>query len=151
LALAELTANSHQRLPGVWIWGSASNPQGLGAGPGCQRFASPGRLPRVQAYKQNKEMLPKAAFQFGLKAGDGRKSSKDLTRKQDNKLSGQLRKIQARAVISVAGPEGGLSLAAERAWMQTAQEKMHLCLMETGCLQFRRHLRIISLHAPPSA
>jgi len=61
-------------------------------------LASPGRPPRAQAYKQNKEMLPKAAFQFGLKAGDGRKSSKDLTRKQDNKLSGQLRKIQARAV-----------------------------------------------------
>lgn len=40
-------------------------------------------------------MLPKAAFQFGVKAGDGRKSGKDLTRKQDNKLSGQLRKIQA--------------------------------------------------------
>lgn len=41
-------------------------------------------------------MLPKAAFQFGIKAGDGRKSGKDLTRKQDNKLMGQLRQIQAR-------------------------------------------------------
>ena len=51
----------------------------------------------AQEYKQNKEMLPKAAFQFGVKAGDGRKSGKDLTRKQDNKLSGQLRKIQARS------------------------------------------------------
>ena len=49
----------------------------------------------MQEYKQNKEMLPKAAFQFGVKAGDGRKSGKDLTRKQDSKLSGQLRKIQA--------------------------------------------------------
>ena len=79
--------------------GPAREPQRPGAGPRCQCFANLGHVPRAQAYKQNKEMLPKAAFQFGLKAGDGRKSSKDLTRKQDNKLSGQLRKIQARAAV----------------------------------------------------
>jgi hypothetical protein len=104
---------------------STEVPQGRGAGPDCRHYASPGRLPRAQAYKQNKEMLPKAAFQFGLKAGDGRKSSKDLTRKQDNKLSGQLRKIQARAVTSGAGLEGSLLLGAERAGRLRTRERVH--------------------------
>ena len=40
-------------------------------------------------------MLPKAAFQFGVKAADGRKTGNKLGKARDNKLNTQLNKIQA--------------------------------------------------------
>jgi IK cytokine len=49
----------------------------------------------VQEYKNSKEMLPKAAFQFGVKAGDGRKAGNKLGKARDNKINSQLHKIQA--------------------------------------------------------
>ncbi|CAL8466768.1 g6304 [Coccomyxa elongata] len=48
-----------------------------------------------QEYKNSKEMLPKAAFQFGVKAADGRKAGNKLGKARDNKLNSQLNKIQA--------------------------------------------------------
>ncbi|KAK9916318.1 hypothetical protein WJX75_001184 [Coccomyxa subellipsoidea] len=48
-----------------------------------------------QEYKNSKEMLPKAAFQFGVKAADGRKTGNKLGKARDNKLNTQLNKIQA--------------------------------------------------------
>lgn len=54
-----------------------------------------------QAYKENKETLPKAAFQFGVKRGDGRKNHKQLQkgmseveRANNQKIDSQLRKIE---------------------------------------------------------
>ncbi len=49
----------------------------------------------LQEHKNSKEMLPKAAFQFGLKAADGRKAGNKLGKAKDNKLNNQLNKIQA--------------------------------------------------------
>lgn len=49
----------------------------------------------VQEYKNSKEMLPKAAFQFGVKAADGRKAGNKLGKARENKLNTQLNKIQA--------------------------------------------------------
>ena len=49
----------------------------------------------AQEYKNNKEMLPKAAFQFGVKAGDGRKAGNKLGKAHDNKINSQLGKIQS--------------------------------------------------------
>ncbi len=49
----------------------------------------------MQEYKNSKEMLPKAAFQFGVKAADGRKAGNKLGKARDNKLNSQLNKIQA--------------------------------------------------------
>ena len=40
-------------------------------------------------------MLPKAAFQFGVKAGDGRKAGNKLGKAHDNKINSQLGKIQS--------------------------------------------------------
>lgn len=83
-------------------------------------------------------MLPKAAFQFGVKAGDGRKSGKDLTRKQDNKLSGQLRKIQARGPgdpwsgdLAYALPCKGLLLICEHA--AAREPGSHFCMLKAAC------------------
>ena len=49
----------------------------------------------VQEYKSNKEMMPKAAFQFGVKATDGRKMGNKLGKARDNKLNNQLNTIQS--------------------------------------------------------
>ncbi|CAL5227428.1 g10390 [Coccomyxa viridis] len=48
-----------------------------------------------QEYKSNKEMMPKAAFQFGVKATDGRKMGNKLGKARDNKINTQLNKIQS--------------------------------------------------------
>ena len=40
-------------------------------------------------------MMPKAAFQFGIKAADGRKGQKALVRHREQKESNQLNKIQS--------------------------------------------------------
>lgn len=48
----------------------------------------------LQEYKNSKEMMPKAAFQFGVKASDGRKTGNKLGKGRDNKLTSQLHKIQ---------------------------------------------------------
>eukprot|EP00798_Chlamydomonas_sp_ICE-L_P021686 gene21686-28709_t len=47
-------------------------------------------------YKETREQAPKAAFQFGVKAGDGRKGGKEMSleKSRDQKLSSQLGKIQ---------------------------------------------------------
>jgi len=50
-------------------------------------------------YEANREALPKAAFQFGVKMKDGRKSKKS----SDGKLKRQLRKIEG----IIEGKEGG--------------------------------------------
>lgn len=47
----------------------------------------------VQKYKSNKEMMPKAAFQFGVKMSDGRK--KQLGKAVDQKEQKQLRQIKS--------------------------------------------------------
>ncbi|EFJ46806.1 hypothetical protein VOLCADRAFT_105330 [Volvox carteri f. nagariensis] len=54
-----------------------------------------------QRYKESRETLPRAAFQYGVKRADGRKSHKELEkgavveqRQRDQKLDGQLRKIE---------------------------------------------------------
>lgn len=54
-----------------------------------------------QQYKETREQLPKAAFQFGVKRSDGRKSQKDLNasgatdgKRKDQKLDTQLNKIE---------------------------------------------------------
>lgn len=55
-----------------------------------------------QQYKETREQLPKAAFQFGVKRSDGRKSQKDLNasggsmdgKQKDQKLDTQLKKIE---------------------------------------------------------
>lgn len=51
-----------------------------------------------QRYKETRETLPRAAFQFGMKRADGRKSHKELEKGagkgQDKKLEYQLRKIE---------------------------------------------------------
>jgi IK cytokine len=49
----------------------------------------------MQEYKSNKEMMPKAAFQFGVKATDGRKMGNKLGKARDNKINSQLNKIQS--------------------------------------------------------
>ena len=49
----------------------------------------------MQEYKSNKEMMPKAAYQFGVKAGDGRKMGNKLGKARDNKINTQLNKIQS--------------------------------------------------------
>ena len=41
-----------------------------------------------------KEANPKAAFQFGVKMSEGRKTHKDLGKNRDQKLSNQLGKIK---------------------------------------------------------
>ena len=48
----------------------------------------------VQKYKSNKEMMPKAAFQFGVKMSDGRKGHKQLGKVVEQKEQKQLKKIQ---------------------------------------------------------
>ncbi len=51
-----------------------------------------------QAAKSRQETLPKAAFQFGVKMADGRKSQGKLGKgKTDQKINNELQKIQARA------------------------------------------------------
>ncbi len=47
-----------------------------------------------QDYKGAKEANPKAAFQFGVKMSEGRKTHKDLGKNRDQKLSNQLGKIK---------------------------------------------------------
>ncbi len=47
-----------------------------------------------QEYKGAKEANPKAAFQFGVKMSEGRKTHKDLGKNRDQKLSNQLGKIK---------------------------------------------------------
>lgn len=47
-----------------------------------------------QKYKSNKEAMPKAAFQFGVKMTEGRKVHRDLGKAKDAKLNNQLNKIQ---------------------------------------------------------
>ena len=49
----------------------------------------------MQEYKSNKEMMPKAAYQFGVKASDGRKMGNKLGKARDNKINNQLNKIQS--------------------------------------------------------
>jgi IK cytokine len=51
----------------------------------------------LQAYKSNKEMMPKAAFQFGVKMSDGRKTGKGLAtmgQRKEQKLETELHKIR---------------------------------------------------------
>ncbi len=48
----------------------------------------------MQKYKSNKEMMPKAAFQFGVKMSDGRKGHKQLGKVVEQKEQKQLKKIQ---------------------------------------------------------
>ncbi len=60
-------------------------------------------------------MMPKAAFQFGVKAGDGRKMGNKLGKARDNKINNQLNKIQSilekdigdkyKAAFSAPAPE----------------------------------------------
>lgn len=47
-----------------------------------------------QGYKSEQQNMPKAAFQFGVKKGDGRLSHKSLLKKQDAKIAGDLSKIK---------------------------------------------------------
>lgn len=47
-----------------------------------------------EKYKESKEAMPKAAYQFGVKMGDGRKSHKGLEKARDQKLDTQLNKIE---------------------------------------------------------
>ncbi|PNH11719.1 Protein Red [Tetrabaena socialis] len=54
-----------------------------------------------QKHKETRETLPRAAFQYGVKRADGRKSHKELekgavmeSKQRDQKLDGQLRKIK---------------------------------------------------------
>jgi IK cytokine len=49
----------------------------------------------AQEYKNNKEMMPKAAFQFGMKAADGRKAGNKLGKAREGKINSQLSKIQS--------------------------------------------------------
>ncbi len=56
-----------------------------------------------QAAKARQETLPKAAFQFGVKMADGRKSQSKLGKgKADQKINTELQKIQARALTADA-------------------------------------------------
>ena len=48
----------------------------------------------MQKYKANKEMMPKAAFQFGVKMSDGRKGHRQLGKGVEQKEQKQLKKIQ---------------------------------------------------------
>jgi len=49
---------------------------------------------QFSAYKASKEAAPRAAFQFGVKVADGRRSHKELDRKSAHKLDNQLGRIQ---------------------------------------------------------
>ena len=49
---------------------------------------------QYSSYKLAKEAAPKAAFQFGVKVVDGRRTPKNVDRKNANKLENQLGKIQ---------------------------------------------------------
>lgn len=51
-----------------------------------------------QAHKSKQETLPKAAFQFGLKMADGRKSHKNLVGKANNKLKNELSSIKVFSI-----------------------------------------------------
>ncbi|GIL82638.1 hypothetical protein Vretimale_8239 [Volvox reticuliferus] len=69
-----------------------------------------------QRYKESRETLPRAAFQYGVKRADGRKSHKELEkgavqeqRQRDQKLDGQLRKIEK--LLQDKGHEHGAAFA----------------------------------------
>lgn len=68
----------------------------------------------VQAYKSSKEMMPKAAFQFGVKMGDGRKTGKGLAaavaNRKEQKLDTELHKI--RDVLDKKGKDYGAAFDA---------------------------------------
>ena len=49
----------------------------------------------MQKYKGSKEMMPKAAFQFGVKMSDGRKGHKQLGKAVEQKEQKQLRQIES--------------------------------------------------------
>ena len=49
----------------------------------------------MQKYKGSKEMLPKAAFQFGVKVSDGRKGHKKLGKAFEQKEQKQLQQIES--------------------------------------------------------
>ena len=58
-----------------------------------------------QAAKSRQETLPKAAFQFGVKMADGRKSQSKLGKgKADQKINTELQKIQARLMTASVHP-----------------------------------------------
>ena len=60
-----------------------------------------------QKYKSNKEAMPKAAFQFGVKMTEGRKVHRDLGKAKDAKLNNQLNKIQGimeKKVLHLSAP-----------------------------------------------
>jgi IK cytokine len=67
----------------------------------CSKVISPhlwDYLPNLefsQSYKSSKEMMPKAAYQFGVKMADGRKGHRQLGGKAvEQKEQKQLKKIQ---------------------------------------------------------
>jgi hypothetical protein len=45
------------------------------------------------SYNDKREALPKAAFQFGVKMGDGRKTKKNQSKSKEKKLDNELKKI----------------------------------------------------------
>jgi len=45
------------------------------------------------SYNDNREAMPKAAFQFGVKMGDGRKTKKNQSKDQSKKVDKELKKI----------------------------------------------------------
>lgn len=47
-----------------------------------------------EKYKASQQNLPKAAFQFGVKKGDGRLSQKEMSKKVDAKISADMGKIR---------------------------------------------------------
>lgn len=49
-----------------------------------------------QRYKESKEAMPKAAFQFGVKMSDGRKTHKHLDKHREQKLDNQLHQIEKK-------------------------------------------------------
>lgn len=74
-----------------------------------------------QAHKSKQETLPKAAFQFGLKMADGRKTHKNLVGKANNKLKNELNSIKVRIAQGVvAACFTCWRLAVQRAAWQTA-------------------------------
>lgn len=54
------------------------------------------------AYNDRREALPKAAFQFGVKMSDGRKTKKNQGKNKERKLDRELKKINEVKYVTLA-------------------------------------------------
>ena len=54
------------------------------------------------SYNDKREALPKAAFQFGVKMGDGRKTKKNMGKSKEKKLDNDLKKINSVMALLAA-------------------------------------------------